>query len=180
MRVAIDAAKSPPAGAGDSLVAFDFTSSVDAGRWKDVEALFFFHPRQTVLMDSIRASVEAHGAPEILRRGERIHIGIEKNGAQCLFACHGARRPGIPVGVVLYLRTSAETINILHLAVDAAYAHTGCFADARLAVQLVGEVRRLARRISGVRRVQLPYTRSSISVPRLAPDWALRPELPLR
>ncbi|MBL8349714.1 MAG: hypothetical protein JNL87_05325 [Burkholderiaceae bacterium] len=145
-----------------------FMSSVDASLWKDVEALFYFHPRQPSLIDSIKACVEEFGAPEILRDGNRIHIGIPKNGAQCLFACHRERRPGFPIGVVLYLRTSAEVLHILHLAVHPMYEQGGQHAKTDLALQLVNQVRHLARRISGVRRVQLPYRRGGfLSVPRL-------------
>ncbi|MBI5716657.1 MAG: hypothetical protein HZC37_03105 [Burkholderiales bacterium] len=147
---------------------FDFVSSVDANLWKDVEALFYFHPRQPLLIDSIKACVDEFGAPEILQGGERIRVGIPKNGAQCLFACHRERRPGVPVGVVVYLRTSAELLQILHLAVHPAYEQTGHHAEFDLALQLVNEVRTLARRIAGVRRVQLPYRQAGfLTVPRL-------------
>lgn len=149
---------------------FSFVSSVDAGCWKDVEALFYFHPRQPALIESIKACVEAYGAPEILEHGGRIHLGIPKNGAQCLFACHRERRPGVPVGVVLYLRTSTELLHILHLAVHPTYEQGGQHAELDLALQLVNQVRQLARRLSGVRRVQLPYMRTSLAVPRLAPQ----------
>ena len=136
---------------------FDFVSAVDASLSKQVEALFFFHPRQKAWLGPIRANVEAFGAPQILERSGRIHVGIERNGAQCLFACHRQRRPGMPVGVVVYLRTSTELLHILHLAVDPAYGRGGPHEADALAARLVGEVRSLARRISGVRRVQLPY-----------------------
>lgn len=147
-----------------------FMSSVDASWWTDVETLFYFHPRQPALVDSIKACVDEFGAPEILRRGGRIHVGIPQNGAQCLFACHHARRPGLPVGVVVFLRTSTELLHILHLAVLPAYAQGGRHADLDLALQLVNQVRHVARRISGVRRVQLPYRRGGfLSVPRPGP-----------
>ncbi|MBL8340327.1 MAG: hypothetical protein JNL30_02575 [Rubrivivax sp.] len=148
---------------------FEFCSSVQVDLWKDVEALFYFHPRQQALQERIRACVDEFGAPEILKRGERIHVGIAKNGAQCLFACHGERRPGMPVGVVVYLRTGPGLIRILHLAVNPAYEHDGRHAALNLTMELVNEVRHLARRVSGVRRVQLPYLAGGfLSVPRLA------------
>jgi hypothetical protein len=149
--------------------AFEFSSSVHQALWKDVEALFYFHPKQQSLQERIRACVDEFGAPEILQRGERIHVGIAKNGAQCLFACHTERRPGLPVGVVVYLRTSPELLRILHLAVHPAYEHDGRHAALKLTMELVNEVRHLARRVSGVRRVQLPYvTAGFLSVPKLS------------
>ncbi len=149
--------------------ALQFCSSVPADLWKDVETLFYFHPRQQELQDRIHACVAEFGAPEILKRGERIHVGIAQNGAQCLFACHGEQRPGVPVGVAVYLRTGTDLMRILHLAVHPAYEHGGGYAGLNLTMELVNEVRQIARRISGVRRVQLPYVAGGyLSVPRLA------------
>jgi hypothetical protein len=122
-----------------------------------VESLFFFHPHQQGLIGPIRRSVEAWGTPEILQRDGRVSLGIPQHDAQCLFACHRRREPQRPVGVVLYLRTRPEVLTLLHLAVAPAYAHDGGFGDLGLAQHLVSEVRHLARRIAGVRRVELPY-----------------------
>ena len=136
---------------------FRFVSAVDCEYAGAVESMFFFHPHQQGLMEPIRRSVEAWGTPEILRRDNRIYLGIPQHDAQCLFARHRQREPQRPVGVVLYLRTRPEVLSLLHLAVGPAYAHDGAFGGLGLAQQLVSEVRHLARRIAGVRRVQLPY-----------------------
>lgn len=144
-----------PAAAGD----FQFASGVDAKLRKEVESLFYFHPRQHAMSGSIRESVGEFGAPEILQRGERICIGIPERDAQCLFAFHRTRRPGVPVGVVLYLRTQADLLRILHVVVGPGYEHGGRFGEHDLAACLVDEVRRVAGRIAGVRRVALPYLR---------------------
>ena len=136
---------------------FDFASAVDAGLRKEVESLFYFHPRQQALSGAIRQSVDEFGPPEILMRGERIYVGIPKRDAQCLFACYPTRRPGVPVGVVLYLRTQVDLLRILHVVVGPAYAYGGQFADRDLAARLVDEVRGVAARIVGVRRIALPY-----------------------
>ncbi len=138
---------------------FEFASAVDAGMRKEVESLFYFHPRQHALSGSIRESVGEFGPPEILKRGERIYIGIPERDAQCLFAFHRTRRPGVPVGVVLYLRTHADLLRILHVVVGPGYEHGGRFGDCDLAACLVDEVRRVAARIAGVRRIALPYLR---------------------
>ena len=157
------AADSAGSGAADGLAAgddeFEFVSSVEAGLWKEVESLFYFHPRQHVLSGSIRESVDQFGPPEILRRGERIYVGIPQRDAQCLFVCHRTRHPGVPVGVVLYLRTQADLLRILHVVVGPIYGHGGQLADRGLAARLVDEVRHVASRIGGVRRIALPYLR---------------------
>ncbi|KNZ31851.1 MAG: hypothetical protein AD742_15350 [Methylibium sp. NZG] len=138
---------------------FEFVSGVDAGLRQEVESLFYFHPRQHALSASIRESVDRFGAPEICERGERIYIGIPRLDAQCLFACHRSRRPGVPVGVVLYLRNPADVLRILHVVAGPGYEHGGRFSQCGLAPRLVDEVRRVATRIGGVRRVALPYAR---------------------
>ena len=159
MRTASEYKDSGTAAAHAAAGDIEFASAVDAGLWKEVESLFYFHPRQHALSGSIRESVDQFGPPEILKRAERIYVGIPQRDAQCLFACHRTRRPGVPVGVVLYLRTQADLLRILHVVVGPAYEYGGPFADRDLAACLVGEVRRVAARIGGVRRIALPYLR---------------------
>ena len=159
MRTASEYRDSGAAAAQAAAGDIEFASAVDAGLWKEVESLFYFHPRQHALSGSIRESVDEFGPPEILKRGERIYLGIPQRDAQCLFACHRTRRPGVPVGVVLYLRTQADLLRILHVVVGPAYVYGGQFADRDLAACLVNEVRRVAALIGGVRRIALPYFR---------------------
>jgi hypothetical protein len=65
----------------------------------------------------------------------------------------------VPVGVVLHLRTQADLLRILHVVIGPGYEHGGRFGDRDLAACLVDEVRRVAGRIAGVRRIGLPYLR---------------------
>ena len=146
-----------PAGAQIGAGPIEFTSAVDRSMWNAVESLFFFNPRQSAWIESIRDNVEQFGAPRIVERGERIGLGIPERDAQFLFACDHSRQPPEPVGVVLYLRTAPHLLRILHLAVSPAYAEGGPLAAHGLTLRLVDEVRALGRRIAGVRRVQLPY-----------------------
>jgi hypothetical protein len=145
----------PDRGAGGDD--FEFTSAVDGRLRMSVESLFFFNPAQPALIESIRTSVEEFGVPQIVERGDRVCLGIPARDAQCLFACDRAQQPPEPVGVVLYLRTAPHLLRILHLAVSPDYADDGPLCDQGLALRLVDEVRALGRRISGVRRIQLPY-----------------------
>ena len=75
---------------------FRFVSAVDCEYTGAVESMFFFHPHQKGLIEPIRRSVEAWGTPEILRRDNRIYLGIPRHVAQCLFACHRQREPQRP------------------------------------------------------------------------------------
>jgi hypothetical protein len=147
---------------------FEFTSSVAADLRKDLEALYEEHRQRPSLITSVQDCVEEFGKPEVLRRGDRIQWVIPKNGAQSLFACHNARRPGVPVGAAVYLRTSVELLRILHLIVHPGYLEGGRHARLDLSLQLISEVCNLSSRIAGIRRVQLPYQRDAfVDVPRL-------------
>jgi hypothetical protein len=155
--------------ASHSRNVFDFTSSVGVDCLADLQALLFFHPRQQAHEKDIQACITEFGAPQIQQRNDRLYVGIENNGAQGLLACHPAYRPGAPAGVVIYLRTSRELLRILHLAVHPAYEHGGRHAPLGLALLTVNEVLSIARRVAGVRRIQLPYVQNSfLSVPPLS------------
>ncbi|MFO1219925.1 MAG: hypothetical protein U1E89_16280 [Burkholderiaceae bacterium] len=147
---------------------FEFHSSIGAEHFGELQALLFFHPRQQMLIDSIRACVAEFGVPEIEQRTGRLYVGIPRNGAQGLIACRRGPGAGAPVAVVMYLRTSRELLRILHLAVHPAYERDGAHAGLGLGVAMVDAVRTLARRVAGVRRIQLPYVKNGyLAVPRL-------------
>jgi hypothetical protein len=162
---ATDANPPMPPDRSQAASAFEFTSSVDGSLRMAVESLFFFNPAQPALIESIRKNVEEFGVPQIIERDDRICLAIPERDAQCLFACDRAQQPPEPVGVVIYLRTAPHLLRILHLAVSPDYADDGPRSDQGLALRLVDEVRVLGRRISGVRRIQLPYrARAFLSV----------------
>lgn len=155
----------PPSDRRAAGADLEFTSAVDGSLRTAVESLFFFNPAQPGLIESIRMSVEEFGLPQVVKRGDRICLGIPARDAQCLFACDRSQQPPTPVGVVLYLRTAPHLLRILHLAVSPDYADDGRLSDEGLALRLVDEIRSVGRRISGVRRIQLPYrARAFLSV----------------
>ena len=76
---------------------------------------------------------------------------------QCLFAIEKRGETSRPVGLVLYTRDSFERITIMHVVVAEEYAAGGPFADQHLLLRLVQAVRRVARRTSGIREVEVLY-----------------------
>ena len=140
-----------------SVANFEFISAVSPGMRDAVEALFFFNPRQGRVREGIRESVELFGRPKILEQDGKLWIGVSSGAMQCLFACDQSREPARLAGVMLYLRPSPEVLSITHLAVDPDYtAGGGCGGDG-LGLLLIEQVRQIARRINGVRRIELPY-----------------------
>lgn len=154
---------------GKSGLDFEFLSSIKVECIRDLEALLFFHPRQQLLKENIRNCITEFGTPEILRRAGQLYVGIPRNGAQGLFACQPVQGGSMPMGIIVYLRTSRELLRILHLAVHPAYEHDGAHPALGLGLLLIEEVRNSARLIAGIRSIQLPYMQESfLSVPPLS------------
>lgn len=130
-----------------------FGSKVSVAMRENVERLFFFNPRQPLVHAPINAMVAETGIPELREEGEELWINVPSNRMQCLFACLQGGEPKLPVGVVLYYRSSEETIRVAHLAVDAAWVDS----QADVGLRLIEKVRGVAHLIKGVTRVELPY-----------------------
>lgn len=136
---------------------FVLSATVSVKMRQAVEALFFFNPRQPLLRSAISVTVERTGVPKIVKRDGRVSIDIPGRAMQCLFACDSSLKTCPPVAVALYERPTAEVLSISHLAVDPAYSFRGKSNGAGLGLLLIERVMDIARRIKGVKRVQLPY-----------------------
>jgi len=136
-----------------------FVSNLPDEHYHQLEALLFFNGRQHRVRKGIETAIDRYGAPEIVseRRSLRVQVGGETH-AQCLFAVERDGKDSRPVGVVLYVRDSFERITVLHLVVGEAYAVGGPRAGYNLALRLVQAVKRVARRTSGIRHVELLYS----------------------
>jgi hypothetical protein len=137
-----------------------FVSKLPAEHYHQLEALLFFNGRQHRVRKGIETAISRYGPPEILHEGKtlRVHVGGETD-AQCLFAIEHDGGMSRPVGVILYVRDSFERITVLHLVVAEAYAAGGPRASYSLLLRLVQAVKRVARRTSGIRHVELVYSR---------------------
>ena len=140
-----------------SLAKFEYISVVSPGMRDAVEALFFFNPRQRRVREGIRVSVELFGRPKILEQDGKLWIGVSSGATQCLFASDQSRSPARLAGVMLYLRPTPDVLSITHLAVDPDYVAGGSRGGDGLGLLLIEQVRQIARRINGVRRIELPY-----------------------
>jgi len=156
---------------GDRIV---FASTLPQHMRAEVEALFFFNPRQALLREGIHAAVAAAGLPAISVNDESVWIEVAPGTTQCLFACDCRMDPFRVVGVILYSRPAADTIWISHLAIDPAYAYGGEHGALGIATRLVDRVMTIARSVKGVARVQLPYRDGSYI--RVWRDWSGRGE----
>ena len=134
-----------------------FFASLPLSMRQEVEALFFFNPRQPLLHDGIHATVAQSGMPAVVENDGKVWIDVPPGKTQCLFACDEGVEPLRVVGVALYSRPGADTIAIDHMAIDPDYVHGGENAALDVAMHLVGRVMAIAGSIKGVTRIQLPY-----------------------
>ena len=136
-----------------------FVSTLPAENYHQLEVLLFFNGRQHRVRKGIETAIDRYGAPEIVSDGRslRVQVGGETH-AQCLFAVERDDMDARPVGVVLYVRDSFERITVLHLVVAEAYAVGGPRAGYNLALRLVQAVKRVARRTTGIRHIELLYS----------------------
>ena len=139
----------------------EFTSSLPQECHRQLEALLFFNGRQDKVRGGIVDAIDRYGAPEIVSDARGLRVGVAGPAeAQCLFAVETLGGTYRPVGVVLYTRDSFERITIMHMVIAEPYAAGGPHAGEHLLLRLVQAVRRVARRTSGIRQVQLLYSQS--------------------
>ena len=148
----------------------EFSAHLPASLRQELEALFFFNPRQPESREGIVATVEELGAPIVVESGDRIWIGVPSVGTQCLFACETQDGVQRPVGVVLYGRPQPDVIWIFHLAVDP--GRVCGRLGAGVGWLLVEKVREIAGRMKGVARIRLPYRKDRFLPVRSRPSPA--------
>jgi len=141
---------------------FTFSSRAAKDSRDALEELLFFNPRQHRVREGIRNSLEAFGHPKLVETPDGWTVRIEGQEAQTLFAYDRSRTRSAPVGVVVFLRTSAAEIAILHIAVHPDYALDGQRPGQGLGVVLMDKVREIGRRIAGVHRVVFFYRREVV------------------
>jgi len=135
----------------------EFMTAVPVTQRESVERLFFFNAAQSMRIKQIRVAVERYGAPTVTELDGKISLGVNGEAMQCLFACDHASPELKVAGVVLYLRPQADRLVIAHLAVSEAYTHREDPDAFGICGKLIEQVRRIAQRIKGVERIQLPY-----------------------
>ena len=121
--------------------------------------MLFFNGSQHRVRKGIETAIDRYGPPEIVTEGKTIRVRVGgQTDAQCLFAIEREGKQPRPVGVILYVRDSFERITVLHLVVAEAYAVGGPRAGYNLLLRLVQAVKRVARRTTGIRHVELLYS----------------------
>ena len=144
---------------------FIFTSQLGEEFREDLESLLYFNPRQRHVRAGIESAIEQFGKPEISPRGRSLRLTIgDMQDSQCLFVLDGALAEGNLAGLIIFHRQDEENLVVLHLAVRDSYSVNGEHAAEQLPVQMLAQVRGIARRIRGLRQIILLY-RGGLAIP---------------
>ena len=145
-----------------------FRSELSSAMRSQLEAMFFFNPRQSNWAAQIRQVVEKHGMPEIKEAGGKITIVLRGNAhTQTLFVVN-LQRPDLLEGVIIYSRLDYPEILVLHLAlVEPRLAYGGAPPEAGGTLdflRLVSAFTKLAKSIAGVERLHFAYWNLAIPI----------------
>lgn len=144
-----------------SNVKIAVTSRLPAHLRADLESLLFFNARQHRMRHEIEQTIERFGIPEIVEQGGWLRVQVAGlPEVQSLFALHEAEDRARPVGAVIYVRDAFERFTVVHIGVADEFALGGVHSSERVLLRLLQEIRRVARRTSGIRHVELAYSRS--------------------
>ena len=133
-----------------------YTSIYGVRHRRELEKLLFLNPRQHRVRAAILDGIEQYGVPKIVAEGDRLRVALDSGReVQTLFAVASSLLRSKLAGVMIYTRLNDETILLLHLAVAEDYSSHGRHRKEMLAVRFVEQLRAIAARVKGVRRVRV-------------------------
>jgi hypothetical protein len=149
----------------EARLRIQFTSVLGNQFRDDLEELLFFNPQQGRALTGINHSISEYGVPSICEMDGKLRISVEGlTESQTLYALDVSLLRPILAGVMVYARTDPENIVLLHIAVKEDYSRTGKYADRMLVLNLMTQLRRIAKMIKGVRSITLKYS-SGLVIP---------------
>ena len=117
----------------------------------------FFHPEQGEHTVSINASIEAYGFPKILQEEDSLRIGIAGLDVQTLYAFVPRGSTQELAGVVVYTRSSDDTLALLHMAVKPEFSFASGYRNELVLPRMLVQLRAIAKRIKGIKRLSIVY-----------------------
>ena len=120
-----------------------------------VEDILFFTPQQDRTRTGNLNSLKSFGLPRLTESAHGFEIQVDEYEAQTIFAYNQDDPQKSPAGIVVFLRSGADELGIIHIAVRPEYSVSGRYAGAGLTFMLVDDVRRIGNRIKGV--VQMSF-----------------------
>jgi hypothetical protein len=124
----------------------------------ELERIVFFNPQQSRFIDPVLAAVNSYGVPAIVEERDRLRLSVPAfPSIQTLYALDGPRQTAELVGVTAFVRETADSMLLLHVAVHQDYSTDGPKADEWLPVRLVSAVRDICRRTRGITWLRVLY-----------------------
>jgi hypothetical protein len=109
--------------------------------------------------------VEIYGTPNIIQDQGKLRIFLENlPEVQSLFAFDEGDGSRNLIGVMVYVRQDTETFLVIHLGVHDIYSSVGERADEVLIIKFINELKRIARKIKGIKKINLLYGRGKNSI----------------
>lgn len=139
------------------MLPLTFSSALSVNRRDELEELMFFHPEQGEHTASINASIEAYGFPKIMQEDDSLRIGIAGLDVQTLYAFVPRGSIQQLAGVVVYTRTSDDTLVLLHMAVKPEFSFSSGYRNELVLPRMLAQLRVIARRIKGIKRLSIVY-----------------------
>lgn len=124
----------------------------------ELERIVFFNPEQGKVAKPVVTLVSRYGVPTIAEEADTLRFHLRGfRGIQSLFALDETETPATLAGVVMFVREDEQTMLLLHLAVHEQYTARGKYAQAHVALRLVGAVRSACARTKGIQRLRILY-----------------------
>jgi hypothetical protein len=136
-----------------------FTGKLNKSFRPELESILFFNSNQIKYFKDINNSLEVFGYPNIIEEGDNLRIIIsEFSDIQYLFALDSEKEDATLLGVILYFRENLEEVCILQVAVVNECSSFGEFYDELVVIRLINELKRISKRIKGIKFIKLFYT----------------------
>ena len=130
-----------------------FTSLLGLDHRDQVERLLFFNENQSRSSEAVAYVVERYGMPKLRAEDDRLRVDLASEvSVQTLYAVRPTPGGPSPVGVAVYTR-DADALIVRLTAIHEDYSAGGVFARHRVLVQLIAEIKRIARSVRGIERV---------------------------
>jgi len=142
-----------------------FVSQLPKSFFDELNSLFFFNPNQALYAVEIIHSIETFGTPKIIVEGDNLRLVIgDGNNVQALFGLLNRGNEITLCGVIAYTRTRTEIIDLIHVALKEEYSLFGAQGSLRLLIIMMAEMKKIARKIRGVRAIYVTYAHREITI----------------
>ena len=135
-----------------------YSSKISRDLRTELEKLLFFNPLQARCSKGIDEVVDRYGFPRIVEYECFLQVAIgDLPDVQCLFALDDAPPIGNLLGVLLYYRTSAEEVIVIHIAVDKNCSAFGEFSNELVVLRMIQKLKEDLQRVRGVKKILISY-----------------------